>query len=94
MAADSYMCNGACLCCLIPLSFMMYIAILNAVSSSLTGPSNLFSVLPLATFVWIFTAIISYAVYVGYSISRETDIDDLLKQLPPEHDYTDETNKY
>ncbi len=81
---------------------MMYVAILNLIMSSTGGSSDPFtvsfmdpfSIILIAAIIWICTAFFSYTTYVGYSISRETDIDELLEKLPPEHDYSDEDSEY
>ena len=86
-AADNYLCNSCFLCCLIPFSLMMYFATLNVVFGFANYNAWMFdntSVIIISILVWSSTAIVSYSVYIGYMTARETSLDDIYKQLPPE----------
>lgn len=86
-AADNYLCNSAFLCCLIPFSYMMYIAILNLAASNANINSFFFdpaSVVVIAIMVWSFTVICSYSVYIGYSTDRANSLDAIYRRLPTE----------
>jgi len=85
LAADMYMCNAGCLCCLIPFSYMMYIAVLNVIAGiadySFYDPTSAFII---SILVWFSTALILYTVYVGYTTDREPNLDDIHERIPPE----------
>lgn len=66
---------------------MMYLATLNVVFGFVNYSVWLIdnpSVIVLSISVWLVTAICIYSVYIGYMTDRETDLDDIYKQLPPE----------
>ena len=66
---------------------MMYFATLNVVFGFANYNAWMFdntSVIIISILVWSSTAIVSYSVYIGYMTARETSLDDIYKQLPPE----------
>ncbi len=85
LAADTYYCNGAGLCCFGLLSWMMYIAVLNFIAGTVDPVFySLSSLITLSVFIWIFPAYFGYTFYVGYTTARETSLDEVYKNLPPE----------
>jgi len=90
LAADTHMCNAGCLCCLIPFSYMMYIAVLNVIAGI---ADNSFydstSVFIISIIVWFLTALALYNVYVGYTTNREPKLDDIHERILPEFSDSD-----
>ena len=85
-AADTWLCNSLCLCCLIPISFTLYMALLIVIRGTYVGygfiPPG--SVVVLAIFWWCFTAIFLYTVYIGYITDNPSSHTSKYEEIPPE----------